>query len=207
MDALGENQIVVVAGANAKLITNHIRAQAASIRNARVLLTQLEVPLPAVLEAIRVANLVEVPVVLNPSPLRPDFPWGRVLLETVIVNELEARQIFGGTVARLEKTPATRRAALAKRRISRVIVTRGAQPTPCFTADVVFQVPALQVKPVDTVGAGDSFAGRYPDCLAAGLDWSTAVALANCAGGLASCKPGAHEAPLTRAETRRARTR
>ncbi len=207
VDVRGENQIVVIAGANAKLTAANVRSHAGLIQRARVLLAQLEVPVPAVLEALRWANAARVPVVFNPSPLRPDFPWGSVALGTVIVNELEARQIFGVSATKLASNPASRRAGLARRRIVRVIVTRGAQPTLCFTADAVLQVPALRVKPVDTVGTGDAFAGTYATGIATGLDWSAAVALANCAGGLATLKPGAQEAMPTRAATRRALTK
>lgn len=204
VDERGENQIVVIAGANAKLTAANVCAQAGIIRRARVLLAQLEVPLPAVLEAMRLANAARVPVIFNPSPLRPDFPWGRLTLETVIANELEARQIFDRSTTDMETNQAHRRASLAKRRITRLIVTRGARPTLCLTAEAVFQVLTLRVKPVDTVGAGDAFAGTYAAGIAEGLDWKRAVAFANCAGGLATLKPGAQEAMPTRAATRRA---
>lgn len=206
VDAHGENQIIVVAGANAKLTAADIRMQAALVRAANVLLAQLEVPLPAVLEAMRLANSVGVPVVFNPSPLRKDFPWARVALDTVIVNDLEARQIFGAAAARFETQPILRRAALARKRVRRLLVTRGSLPTVCFTAEAVLEVPTLRVKPVDTVGAGDAFAGTFAAQLAAGRDWSEAVAWANAAGALATLKPGAQEAMPTQAATRRALT-
>lgn len=207
VDAHGENQIVVVAGANAKLTAANVRDRAGIIRGARVLLAQLEVPSDAVFEAMRLANAAQVPVVFNPSPLRAGFPWGRVVLDTVIVNELEAHRILGQPATKLVKNPTHRRAGLAQRRITRLIITRGARPTLCFTADAVRQVPVLRVKPVDTVGAGDAFAGTYAAGLAKGLDWSEAVAGANCAGGLATLKPGAQEALPTRAATLRALAR
>lgn len=204
VDAQGENQIIVVAGANAKLTAADVRAQAVLIRAARVLLVQLEVPLPAVLAAMRVANSAGVPVVFNPSPLRKDFPWGRVDLDTVIVNELEARQIFGAAAARFESKSRIRREALARHRVRRLLVTRGPQPTICFTAEAVLEVPALRVTPVDTVGAGDAFAGTFAAHLASGRDWSEAVAWANAAGALTTLKPGAQEAMPTRAASQRA---
>jgi ribokinase len=202
VDARGENQIIVVAGANARLGAADIRAQAGLIRAARVLLTQLEVPLPAVLEAMRLANAAGVPVVFNPSPLRQDFPWGHVALDSVIVNDLEARLIFGAAVARFAARPSVRRSALTRTGVRRLLVTRGARPTLCFTAEAVLEVPTLRVKPVDTVGAGDAFAGTFAAQLAAGRDWSEAVAWANAAGALATLKPGAQEAMPTRAATR-----
>jgi len=94
VDRRGQNNIIVVAGANARLTAADVRARARHVRRARALLVPLEVPMPAVLEAMRIANAANVPIVFNPSPLRADFPWGVMTLHTVIVNELEARQIF-----------------------------------------------------------------------------------------------------------------
>lgn len=201
VDQCGQNCIVVVAGANARLTAAAVRAQAAIIRRANALLAQLEVPLPAVLEAMRLANAVGVPVVFNPSPLRADFPWGRVALHTVIVNEIEAQQIFGRSVGDLMRKAKVWRHELAKRQISQLLVTRGAQSTLCLTAEECFGVPTQRVRPVDTVGAGDTFAGTFTARMAEGCSLAEAVALANCAAALATLKPGAQEAMPTRLAT------
>ena len=108
MDRRGQNCIVVVAGANARLTTATLRAQAAINRRADALLAQLEVSLPAVLAAMRIAQAEGMPVVFNPSLLCPDFPWGRVARHTVIMNELEARQIIGRSVGDLMRTGRSR---------------------------------------------------------------------------------------------------
>ena len=207
VDRRGQNCIVVVAGANARLTAADVRAQAAIIRRADALLAQLEVPLPAVLEAIRIANAAGVPVVFNPSPLRADFPWGRVALHTVIVNELEARQIFGRAVGDLERTAPAWRRVLTGRQIAQLLVTRGARSTLCLTAEKCFAVPTRRVRPVDTVGAGDAFAGTFTARLAEGCAVAKAVALANCAGALATLKHGAQEAMPMRLATQRAWSR
>ena len=194
VDRRGQNCIVIVAGANARLTAAAVRAQGAIIRRADALLAQLEVPLAVVLEAMRIANVAGVPVVFNPSPLRADFPWGRVALHTVIVNELEARQIFGRFGGDLARKAKMWRHELAKRQITQLLVTRGAQSTLCLTADKCFAVPTMRVRSVDTVGAGDAFAGTFTARLAEGIAVETAMALANCAGALTTLKSGAQEA-------------
>lgn len=203
VESQGQNSIVVVAGANARLTPAMIRTQADLIRGAKALLLQLEVPLPAVLAAMRIANATGVPVVFNPSPLHPDFPWGRVALRTVVVNEIEARHIFGRSPDDLSRKPAVWRRRLAERRIAQLLVTRGAESTLCLTTETMFSVPTLRVRPVDTVGAGDTFAGTCTARMAAGSSLAEAVALANVAGGLATLKPGAQEAMPSRRETER----
>lgn len=200
VDGRGQNNIVVAAGANAKLTAAIVRASAKAIRRAKVLLTQLEAPLPAVLAAMRIANSATIPVVFNPSPLRDDFPWGQIALDTVIVNELEARQIFGCLVGGIAKNLNKWRRQLAARRITRLLITRGAQSTICLTSERYFTRPTLKVKPVDTVGAGDAFAGTFATRFAEGCPLEVAIAHANRAGALTTLKPGAQEAMPTRKE-------
>ncbi len=55
-------------------------------------------------------------------------------------------------------------------------------------------VPALPIKPVDTVGAGDTFCGYLAAGLDAGLDLEAALRRAAAAGSLACLKPGAQPA-------------
>ena len=62
----------------------------------------------------------------------------------------------------------------------------------------------MRVTAVDTVGAGDAFAGAFTARRAEGLDLISAIQLANCAGALTTLKPGAQEAIPSRAATERA---
>ncbi len=198
-DRHGENTIIVGAGANGELSPAMVRARQGAILSARLLLLQLEVPIPAVIEAIRIANRVDVPVVLNPSPLRKGFPWGKCMLDTVIANSGEAQTIFG---LNLRSISAWQR-KLSEWRIERIIITRGAKPTLCINANGHISVPALPVKPVDTVGAGDAFAGAYAAWRVEGMDELRAIRYANCAGALTTLKPGAQEAIPNRVATER----
>jgi ribokinase len=204
VDRKAENIIVVAAGANGAVRPAAVRTHRSLIAAANILLLQLEIPLASVIESARIANRANVPVVLNPSPLRAGFPWGQCRLDTLIANAGEAQSIFGldpGTISR--KLGAWRR-GLARKHIHSLIITRGAAPTICLTATEFLQVPTLAVKPVDTVGAGDAFAGTYAARRAEGADLVTAIRYANCAGALATLKPGAQEAIPRRAATEKA---
>ena len=74
---------------------------------------------------------------------------GEVPVGAVIVNEHECAEIFG------RPQPAE----LARRKVTNLIVTRGAEPTLWINASGRREFPAHPVRPVDTVGAGDAFAG------------------------------------------------
>jgi ribokinase len=204
VDASAENLIIVAPGANGRLKPAAIRAERARFAATRLVLLQLEVPLPTVLESIRLANWLGVPVVLNPSPLRADFPWGRWHIDTLIVNEGEAEAIFGLKPPSLASGSAGWDRGLRQRRIQRLIITRGHRSTLLVEPGACLEVPTLRVRPVDTVGAGDAFAGTFAARRAEGHELISAIVYANCAGALATLKPGAQEAIPDRAATDRA---
>ena len=204
VDRAAENSIIVAAAANGELQPAAIRAQEKRIAAGDILLLQFEVSMATVIQAVRIANQARVPVVLNPSPLRDGFPWGRCELDTVIANADEAQEIFGLELDNLPVGVALWRDGLAQRRIERLIVTQGARPTVCLSRAGYFKVPTLSVKPVDTVGAGDAFAGAFAARRAEGADILGAIRYANCAGALATLKAGAQEAIPSRAGTEKA---
>jgi len=86
----------------------------------------------------------------------------------------------------------------------RLIITQGARPTVCISAAGYLKVPTLSVRPVDTVGAGDAFAGAFAARRAGGADLVSAIRYANCAGALATLKPGAQESIPDKALTEKA---
>ena len=204
VDQAAENTIIVAAGANGELKPAAIRAQRKRIASADILLLQLEVPMATVIEAVRIANQSRVPVVLNPSPLRDGFPWGKCGLDTLMVNAGEAEAIFGLPLTSLPLALPKWQRALSKWRIERLIITRGAKPTLCVSAAGYLKVPTLKVRPVDTVGAGDAFAGSFAACLTGSADIVNTIRHANCAGALATLKAGAQEAIPNRARTQKA---
>lgn len=188
----GENHIIVNPGANARLTATHVRKNASIIAGAKVLLLQLETPLSAVTEALRIAAQHHVPVVLNPSPIHPDFPWGKYPIHSLIVNEGEAASIFGKRA--LDNSTSLRK-AMEKYAINRIIITRGSAATQAILqSGAELEIPTLRIKPIDTVGAGDSFAGAYAYCLANKQELPHCLRYANIAGALATLKPGAQEA-------------
>lgn len=193
VDAKGENQIIVIPGANAALTAPALKMQRSRIEVAKALLVQLEVPLETVVESIKLANGRDVPVVLNPSPIHPEFPWGEVSITVLIVNGGEAQQIFGADVEELTEKVDEWKAWLVQKKIRILIVTRGEKSTLVLTETGLKKVATHKVKAVDTVGAGDTFAGAFTTHLAEGAPLLECVRWANTAGALATLKVGAQE--------------
>lgn len=191
VDRHGENQIVLVPGANAQLSASMVRKHAKAIRSATALLLQFETTVPAIVEACWMAHAANVPIVVNPAPWRSDFPWGTLPISTVVVNETEAAEFF--RVA--EQDFPSKRGVLFQRMkrwaITQVVITRGGRSSLCLRAGVMTEVAVLPVKPLDTVGAGDTFAGTLTVHLAEGDPLERATWFANCAAAMATLKLGA----------------
>jgi ribokinase len=201
VDQQAENTIIVTAGANGEVAGRFIRAKRKLIASANVLLLQQEIPMEAIIEAVGVARRAHVPIIFNPSPLALGFPWGDLPVETVVANAGEARSIFGLRVEEISRSLARWRRALVKNKIGRLIITRGAESTVYLNLTEYGEVSTLRVKPIDTVGAGDAFAGVLAARRAEGMEILTAIQHANCAGGLTTLLPGAQEAIPNRRQT------
>ena len=155
VDRKGENMIVIAPGANGELKPLDITKAKPSLSASDVILMQFEVPVAPLLSAALNANQLEIPLIINPSPFNPTFPWDRISTDYVIVNESEALELRrdGDTLT----------------------------------------VPVLPVLPVDTVGAGDAFAGCFAARIAQGESLIEALYAANCAGALTTLGAGAQD--------------
>ena len=164
------------------------RSPRSAIRSAAALLLQLECPLPTVLHAVSIAIAAGVPVILNPSPLTSEFIQARVEVDTLILNAQEAATLVSMTPAEIDAEPQRARSAAHCRQM---IITRGGDPTLIITAGGILNIAPPQVIPVDTVGAGDAFAGAFTVACASGMPLEDAIRFANAAGALATQGMGA----------------
>ena len=191
VDDAGENNIIIIAGANGRVNQEDVERLTDLLPNAAALLLQLEVPIPTVLIAAQAAQKANVPVILDPAPAREDIPPELYSLVDIITpNEVEATQLVGFPVDGQE-TASKAAAELQQRGIGTVIIKLGAQGVFCATASETFFVPAFSVQAVDTVAAGDAFNGGLAAALAEGLPLRQAVLWGAAAGALSATKVGA----------------
>ncbi|MBN1814018.1 MAG: ribokinase [Anaerolineae bacterium] len=190
VDDAGENSIVVASGANMRLSPADVDAAEAAIAAADVLLLQLEVPLPAVVQAARVAHAHGTTVILNPAPACPLPHELLSLIDVLVPNESEA--------ARLTRLPIGDRAeieaaavVLCELGVDTVALTLGERGALLVGEGERELIPAFEVTPVDTTAAGDAFVGGFAVALAEGRSLTDAVRWANAAGALATTKLGA----------------
>lgn len=176
VDAEGENAIVVIPGANGHV--NHEDLAALDrLSTGDVLLTQLEVPLPAVAEAARRAHSRGARVVVNAAPYAALPHDVAALADPVVVNEHEA-----GALADSEVIPGS------------LLVTFGGEG--CSWDGEEFSGARVAAEHVlDTTGAGDAFCGALAAALASGADRAEAVWRATEAGAAAVRRQGAQPDP------------
>lgn len=198
----GENSIVFVAGANDALTSRDVARASVAIEAADVVLIQLELPLDTAETAAKIASNAGTRVVLNPAPARPVSLDLLALVDILVPNEVEVKQLaasMNGHAAGSD--PADALIEVVGGQI--VVVTRGADGVEVLTAGQRRRLPAMKVDAVDTVGAGDAFCGNLAARLADGADLFDAVTFANAAGALATLRSGAGPAMPSWADVQR----
>ena len=178
VDSSGQNRIFVVKGANDCLLPADVDAAADLLRRADCIVLQLEIPLDTVYYTLHFARKHGIRTILNPAPGQPLDLAQIAAADYVIPNETEAEAITGMPVRNLEqaKQCALR---LLDRGVRRVIVTLGASGSLLAGPVGLQHIPAFQVSPVDTTGAGDAFIGSFACFLSGGCEEREAVVRAN----------------------------
>ena len=143
VDANGENTIVIVAGANA-----HLGDTAITVPRTKVLLTQLEIPLPVVIDVLTQARLQTSVTVLNPAPATALTKELLSLCDIAVPNETESVELGGTQV-------------LLGAGVNTVITTLGEQGAEISDSISTTLIAPHKVDAIDTVGAGDAFVGVF----------------------------------------------
>ena len=190
----GENQILVASGANMKASADWLSDDL--LGEGATLLLQMELPQADTEAAIRRARTRGCRVILNDAPLGPLSSAAIADVDILIANEEEAMGLLGAS-AGLENADLARGLAGLCRGTG--IMTIGAQGVVVASEGHCFQVPALPIQPVDTVGAGDTFCGVLAAALDRGASLLDAARRAAAASGVICTLPGAQSPELNEA--------
>jgi ribokinase len=180
VDEHGENAIVVVSGANADV-------RVTSLPDAAVMLTQLEVPMDTVGDALRLARHAGMRTIVNPAPAAALPHELLALVDVLVPNEHELDHLGAA-------------GELLAAGVGAIVTTLGAAGARVLTVYEEWQVAPFPVDVVDTTGAGDAFCGVLAACLARGDSLAVAAHTAAAAGALATTRHGAVPSIPTAAE-------
>lgn len=185
----GDNSIIIVTGANGRMAAADIERARGAIEIADVLVCQLEIPHEATLAALRLARAVSTTTILNPAPATGDLDQEAYGLADVLCpNEPEAALILARPIVAGEELALARE--LRALGPESVVLTLGDRGCALASHEGAVHLPAEQVAPVDTTGAGDAFVGTLAVGLARGDDLASAAARANRVAGLSVQRHG-----------------
>lgn len=154
----GNNSIIVVPGSNMNISKSEILKAEEAIKDSDIVVTQLETPMDAALEAFKLAKKYNKFTVLNPSPSKILSSELIENTDIIIPNETEAYSITGTEVKDIDGAKEASRFFFDKG-VKVVIITLGENGAAIVTRDNAELIPAYKVKAVDTTAAGDSFLG------------------------------------------------
>lgn len=196
VDDAGQNRIAYVPGATLKV---QAEMALAAYRRSRptVVLSTIELPNEALEPMFAAARADGATVIVNATP---EPATGRALLPLVdllIVNETEARELLGDQLADDWASVSDRLSVLGP---GIVVITLGEEGALANFGGRIVRAAAPPVAVVDTTGAGDAFCGAMAARLAEGGDPVDAFRAGIAAGSLAVTIAGAQRSMPRRAD-------
>jgi ribokinase len=198
VDEHGEKQIVTAPGANRRLSESEIDAAQECIAFARVLVVNLEVPLPAVGAALRLAKASGAKTLLDPAPPVPLSEELLRLVDVIRPNAAEAEVLTNVKVTDVRSAAQCGRVLLA-RGVAAAILQAGGSGDLVVTRDEQHLLERLSVHGVDATGAGDAFMAGLAVALAEGRSLVDAASFGGAAAAFSTTRLGA-QAGLPRRE-------
>lgn len=189
-EASGENQILLMAGANAAISQAQIDTALADAKLGDWALTQNETNLGAYF--LQQAKKVGLSICYSAAPFVKETVLSLIgLVDLLVVNEGEAAEIE----AALAQPPEAWG-------LPHLIITKGADGAHYYGNDGASFQPATRVKAVDTTGAGDTYLGFLLAQISQGASMQEAMAMASKAASVQVTRYGTADAIPTIAELR-----
>jgi ribokinase len=190
LDEQGNNRIIVVPGANLRYSSNDLNQVAHLIKEANLLVVQLEMDIRMIEEAVSLAHVYHVPVILNPAPAMELSDQLLSKVTYLTPNETEAEILTGIKITGVEEAKRAAKLLLGKG-VKHVVITLADKGAVIAGPSEIKHIQGFAVKPVDTVAAGDAFNGALAVAIVSGKSLADAVTFANAVGALAVTREGA----------------
>lgn len=178
----GENAIVIYSSANIAQSQDRIQAALADATEGDFCLLQNETNLVAF--TAELARTKGLRVVYSAAPF--DIEAAQDVLpyvDLLVVNEVEAAQLSEAMGVTPDHLP-----------VPEWLITRGAAGAVFHSGGQKIEVPAFEVEPVDTTGAGDTYLGFFVAGLDANMDTRGAMRFAAAGSAIQVTRPGTAKA-------------
>ena len=196
VDADGDNRIIVVPGANAKVTIAQVESAINSIKDLKVVVGQFEIPVEVTTAAFKAARKLGITTILNPAPYREIPADLLAVTDWLIPNSHEFQDLHP---QHLDPNSDGVIADFAAAKQINLVVTLGEDGV-VIADGTITKVAAQKVKPVDTTGAGDCFVGSFAFGLAMQMSPAKAAALGCQTAGLSVTRLGAQSSYPSAAE-------
>lgn len=189
--AEGENHIIVVPAANARVTPSQVERAQSTLASADAILVQMEIPLESVEATLRLGQRLGKPVILNPAPAQKLPAEWLKLARYLTPNQHELAILLGADADEDFLS-------LMQRAPTPVVLTRGSEGAWYRDGGEAAHQPGFKVDAIDTTGAGDTFNAALAVFLHEGLP--AAVRKACAAAALSVTRLGAQGGMPTHAE-------
>lgn len=204
LDANGQNNIMVYAGANFGMDESLLKGTDDLFKDCDFLIAQFETPQAVTAAAFKQAKAHGVTTILNPAPAKEILPELLAVTDVVIPNESES-EVLTGIAVDSEAAMLETADYFKAHGVNNLLITLGSRGVFYCTPHGHGMVPAFKVKAVDTTAAGDTFIGALASQLATDLsNVADALVYAQRASSLTVQRMGAMPSIPTEAEVRAA---
>ncbi|WP_166421980.1 ribokinase [Paraglaciecola sp. 20A4] len=188
-----ENIIAVAPGANWLLTVEDVYNAEELIRQADVVIVQLEIPAEVVKVVLELSRKHHVLSVLNPAPAADYAKSLYSLADIVTPNETEAAELTGIEVKDNDSVVEAANIMLSEG-VKQVVITLGEKGSYVASNEIQQLISPFSVDALDPTGAGDVFNGVLAVARAQKLPFIDAVVRASAAAALSVTKPLAQDA-------------
>lgn len=189
----GENTIVVTPGANGRVSPEYLGQHEKLLRNAGMVLAQLEIPMETVEHLVKLCSRYGVPLILDPAPAQPLTSQTLSQVSWFTPNETEAA-FFAERIdpALVRAEPSQMAAAFLRMGVGAAALKMGSRGVLLLSRDMPAQMlRAIRVDAVDSTAAGDAFNGAFATGLMLGMPAVQAGRFACAAAAISVTRRGA----------------
>lgn len=180
----------IVRGANFAITNQEIDDAEKLMKEAELVILQMEIPQSINEYAIKKAKQCGCKVLLNAAPAEKMSEQYLKQCDIIVVNEVEAGFYLEKEIKDVEQAKEGAE-KLAQKYNADIIITLGKAGAVVSEKEKIKFIPSKKVDAVETTGAGDSFIGGVGYALMQGKNLTEACEFATCCSAVTVCRPGA----------------